>query len=226
MDLYEYQGKQFFAQYDIPVSPGEAVTTVDDAVAAADRIGYPVVVKAQVQVGGRGKAGGIKLAADTNEVREHATNIIGLDIKGHIVETVWIEKASDIAEEYYASFTLDRAAKKHLGMLSAQGGVEIETVAEKDPDAIAKIWVDPVDGLDEGTARQWVAAANLNPQATEGAVDILLKLYRCYVEGDADLVEINPLILKPTGEVHALDAKVTLDGNAEFRHEGWDVYDA
>ena len=226
MDLLEYQGKQLFATFDIPVSPGRAVTTVDDAVAAADEIGYPVVVKAQVLVGGRGKAGGVKLASNTDEAREHATNILGLDIKGHIVETVWIEKASDIAEEYYASFTLDRAAKKHLGMLSAQGGVEIEAVAEKDPDAIAKIWVDPVDGLDEATARQWVSSANLNPQATEGAVDILLKLYRCYVDADADLVEINPLILKPTGEVHALDAKVTLDGNAEFRHEGWDVYDA
>jgi len=139
---------------------------------------------------------------------------------------VWIEFASDIAEEYYASFTLDRAAKKHLGMLSAQGGVEIEAVAETDPDAISKIWIDPVDGLTPEAARAWVEAANLNPEANDGAVDILLKLYRAYTEGDADLCEINPLILKPTGEVHALDAKVTLDGNAEFRHEGWDVYDA
>jgi succinyl-CoA synthetase beta subunit len=226
VDLLEYQGKQFFASFDIPVSPGEAVTTVDDAVAAADRIGYPVVVKAQVHVGGRGKAGGVKLAANTEEAREHATNILGLDIKGHIVRTVWIEKASDIAEEYYASFTLDRAAKKHLGMLSAQGGVEIEAVAETDPDAIAKVWIDPVDGLTEDAARAWVEAAKLNPDATEGAVDILLKLYRAYTEGDADLCEINPLILKPTGEVHALDAKVTLDGNAQFRHEGWEAYEA
>ncbi len=226
MDLLEYQGKQFFASFDIPVSPGEAVTTVDEAVAAADRIGYPVVVKAQVHVGGRGKAGGVKLANDAAEAREHAGNILGLDIKGHVVKIVWIEKASDIAEEYYASFTLDRAAKKHLGMLSAQGGVEIEAVAETDPDAIAKIWIDPVEGLSETDARAWVSAANLNPAANDGTVDILLKLYRAYVEGDADLCEINPLILKPTGEVHALDAKVTLDGNAEFRHEGWDVYDA
>jgi len=226
VDLLEYQGKQFFASFDIPVSPGEAVTTVDEAVAAADRIGYPVVVKAQVHAGGRGKAGGVKLAADTAEAREHATNILGLDIKGHIVKIIWIEKASDIAEEYYASFTLDRAAKKHLGMLSAQGGVEIEAVAETDPDAIAKIWIDPVDGLSETDARAWVSAARLNPAATDGAVDILLKLYRAYVEGDADLCEINPLILKPTGEVHALDAKVTLDGNAQFRHEGWEAYEA
>src|SRR3954447_21352251 len=195
MDLYEYQGKQFFAEYDIPVSPGEAVTAVDAAVAAADRIGYPVVVKAQVQVGGRGKAGGIKLAANADECREHASNILGMDIKGHVVEVVWIEKASDIAEEYYASFTLDRAAKKHLGMLSAQGGVEIEQVAEENPDALAKIHIDPVDGLTEAQCREWVAAAALNPAATEGAVDILMKLYEAYVDGDADLVEINPLIL-------------------------------
>jgi succinyl-CoA synthetase beta subunit len=226
VDLFEYQGKQYFARYGIPVSPGEAVTTVDDAVAAAERIGYPVVVKAQVQVGGRGKAGGIKLAGDADETRTHATNILGMDIKGHTVETLWIELASDIAEEYYASFTLDRSAKKHLGLLSAQGGVEIEAVAAEDPDAIAKIWVDPVDGLTEDEARAWVEAAKLNPQATEGAVDILEKLYTAYVEGDADLVEINPLILKPTGEVHALDAKVTLDGNSLFRHPDYEVYEA
>ena len=226
MDLYEYQGKQFFASYDIPVSPGEAVTTVDDAVAAADRIGYPVVVKAQVQVGGRGKAGGIKLADDAASCREHAQNILGMDIKGHTVEILWIELASDIAEEYYASFTLDRAAKKHLGMLSAQGGVEIEAVAETDPDAIAKIHIDPVDGLSADACREWVLAAKLNPDVTDGAVDILLKLYRAYVEGDADLVEINPLIVKPDGAVHALDAKVTLDANALFRHPDYEQYDA
>jgi succinyl-CoA synthetase beta subunit len=226
MDLLEFQGKQLFAQYGIPVSPGEAVTTVGAAVAAADEVGYPVVIKAQVHVGGRGKAGGVKLAANADEAREHATFILGLDIKGHIVETIWVEHASDIAEEYYASFTLDRAAKKHLGMLSAQGGVEIEAVAETDPDAIAKMWIDPVDGLTEAVAREWVEAAKLNPAANDGAVDILLKLYRCYVEGDADLCEINPLILTPTGQVHALDAKVTLDGNAEFRHPDYAQYDA
>jgi succinyl-CoA synthetase beta subunit len=226
VDLFEYQGKQFFASFDIPVSKGEAVTTVEDALAAAERIGeFPVVIKAQVHVGGRGKAGGVKLANDLAEVREHATNILGLDIKGHVVKVIWIEVASDIAEEYYASFTLDRSAKQHLGMLSAEGGVEIETVAEENPDAIAKIWIDPVDGLDEPTAREWVRAANLNPAAEDGAVDILLKLYRAYTEGDADLTEINPLILKPTGEVHALDAKVTLDGNAAYRHE-WAEYEA
>jgi len=226
VDLFEYQGKQFFASFDIPVSAGEAVTTVDDAVAVAERLNsYPVVIKAQVHVGGRGKAGGVKLATNADEVREHASNILGLDIKGHIVKIIWVEVASDIDEEYYASFTLDRSAKMHLGMLSAQGGVEIEAVAESDPDAIAKVWIDPVDGLTDAVARDWVAAAKLNPAATEGAVDILKKLYTAYTEGDADLTEINPLILKPTGEVHALDAKVTLDDNAGFRHE-WADYEA
>jgi succinyl-CoA synthetase beta subunit len=225
VDLLEYQGKQFFATFGIPVSDGRAVTTVDDAVAAADAVGYPVVIKAQVHVGGRGKAGGVKLAHDADEAREHAGTILGLDIKGHVVKIVWVEHASDIAEEYYASFTLDRGAKKHLGMLSAEGGVEIESVAETNPDAIAKIWIDPVDGLTAEVARAWVEAASLNPAATDGAVDILLKLYTAYVDGDADLCEINPLILTPDGKVHALDAKVTLDNNAEFRHEGWEAFD-
>jgi succinyl-CoA synthetase beta subunit len=219
VDLFEYQGKQFFASYDIPVSEGGVADTPAEAVEIAERVGYPVVVKAQVQVGGRGKAGGIKLASDKDEVRTHADNILGMDIKGHVVHLIWIEKASDIAEEYYASFTLDRSAKKHLGMLSAEGGVEIEQVAADNPDAIAKIHIDPVVGLTEPAVREWVAAAKLNPDATEGAVDILLKLYRAYTEGDADLVEINPLILTPDGRVHALDAKVTLDGNAAFRHD-------
>jgi succinyl-CoA synthetase beta subunit len=225
VDLFEYQGKQFFAGFGIPVSPGEVADTVDDAVAAADRLGYPVVVKAQVMVGGRGKAGGVKLASNTAEAREHAEFILGLDIKGHIVKRLWIEKASDIAEEYYASFTLDRAAKKHLGMLSAQGGVEIEAVAEKDPDAIAKIWIDPVDGLTPEVARAWVEEAKLNPIANDGAVELLQKLYTAFTEGDADLAEVNPLILTPEGKVHALDAKVTLDDNASFRHD-WAEYEA
>jgi succinyl-CoA synthetase beta subunit len=225
LDLFEYQGKQFFARYGIPVSDGAPVDTVPEAVEVADRIGYPVVVKAQVQVGGRGKAGGIKLAENAEEVRTHAGNILGMDIKGHTVKVLWIEVASDIAEEYYASFTLDRGAKLHLGMLSAQGGVEIEQVAEENPDAIAKIHIDPVDGLTEAQCRKWVAAAQLNPAATEGAVDILLKLYQAYVDGDADLVEINPLIFTPDGRVHALDAKVTLDDNSVFRHPDYVEYD-
>jgi succinyl-CoA synthetase beta subunit len=226
MDLYEYQGKQFFARFGILVSPGEVADTADEALAAAEKLGYPVVVKAQVQVGGRGKAGGIKLADTADEVRTHATSILGLDIKGHVVRRLWIEQASDIAEEYYASYTLDRSAKKHLGMLSARGGVDIEAVAAEAPEAIAKIHIDPVDGLTEEQAREWVQAARLNPQAAEGTVAILLQLYDAYVDGDADLVEINPLILKPIGEVHALDAKVTLDGNSVFRHPDYAEYEA
>jgi succinyl-CoA synthetase beta subunit len=224
LDLFEYQGKQLFARYGIPVSAGDVAETVDQAVAAAEAAGYPVVVKAQVQVGGRGKAGGVKLAADVDETRTHAGNILGLDIKGHVVKRVWVEHASDIAEEYYASFTLDRAAKKYLGMLSAQGGVEIEQVAVESPDALARIDVDPVDGLSEAQCRKWVESAKLNPQATDGTVDILMKLYQVFVDGDADLVEINPLILTPEGKVHALDAKVSLDDNARFRHPEWDEF--
>ena len=223
MDLFEHQGKELFGSFGIPVSPGAVARTVDEAVDAGERLGYPVVVKAQVLIGGRGKAGGIKLAGDADEVRTHAGNILGLDIRGHVVERLWIEKASDIAAEYYASFTLDRSAKKHLGMLSAKGGIDIEAVAEEDPDAIARIHVDPVDGLDEATARKWVRAARLDPDAEQGAVDLLLTLYRCYVEADCDLVEVNPMILTPDGRVHALDAKVTLDDNAAFRHQ-WDEY--
>ena len=224
MDLFEYQGKQYFARYDIPVSAGGVADTVDEAIAAADAAGYPVVVKAQVQVGGRGKAGGVKLAEDAEEVRFHAGNILGLDIKGHVVHRLWVEHASDISKEYYASFTLDRGAKKYLAMVSAKGGVEIETVAEEDPTAIARMHIDPAGGFSTGDAVRLVDEAGLDPEAREGAAAILVELFRCYVEGDADLVEINPLILTPEGKVHALDAKVTLDDNASFRHPEWDAF--
>jgi succinyl-CoA synthetase beta subunit len=226
VDLYEYQGKQYFARFGISVSPGGVADTVDEAVAQAEKAGYPVVIKAQVKVGGRGKAGGVKLAANHDEVRLHAGNILGLDIKGHVVKRLWVEHASDIAKEYYASFTLDRPAKLHLGMLSAEGGVEIEEVAETNPDAIAKIHVDPVTGLSEETAREWVARADLDEEARAQAAALLVRLYHCYTEGDCDLAEINPLILTPEGKVHALDAKVTLDDNASFRHPEWEEYAA
>jgi succinyl-CoA synthetase beta subunit len=225
MDLFEYEGKQYFARWGIAVSPGDVADTVDDAVAVAERVGYPVVVKAQVKVGGRGKAGGVKLAANVEEAREHATNILGLDIKGHVVKRLWIEHASDIEKEYYASFTLDRPNKTHLGMLSAQGGVEIEVVAEEIPDAIAFLTIDPLRGLDLETARRWVAEAELDEIAREQAAELLVKLYTCYTEGDCDLAEINPLVLTPDGRVHALDAKVTLDENASFRHPEWAAYE-
>ncbi|HEY1761809.1 MAG TPA: ADP-forming succinate--CoA ligase subunit beta [Acidimicrobiales bacterium] len=226
MDLFEYQGKQYFAHYGIPASPGGVADTVDEAIAVAERVGYPAVVKAQVKVGGRGKAGGVKLANNVDEVREHASNILGLDIKGHVVKRLWIERSSDIQKEYYASFTLDRQNKTHLGMLSAQGGVEIEVVAEENPDAIAMLQVDPVRGLDVETARRWVAEAELDEVAREQAAELLVKLYDCYTRGDCDLAEINPLILTQDNKVHALDAKVTLDENASFRHPEWEEYRA
>ncbi len=224
MDLYEYQGKQYFARFGIPTSPGGVADTVDEAVAQAERAGYPVVVKAQVKVGGRGKAGGIKLADDAEEVRRHASAILGMDIKGHVVRRLWIERSSDIAREYYASFTLDRAAKKHLCMVSAKGGVDIEEVAATDPGAIARLHVDPVDGLSAEAAARLVADAGLDPEARAQAAQLLLELYTCYVEGDCDLAEINPLILTTEGKVHALDAKVTLDDNAAFRHPEWEEF--
>jgi succinyl-CoA synthetase beta subunit len=226
MDLFEYQGKQYFARYGIAVSPGDIADTVEEAVAVAQRVGYPVVVKAQVKVGGRGKAGGVKLANDIDEVRLHAGNILGLDIKGHIVRRIWVERSSDIAKEYYASFTLDRQNKTHLGMLSAQGGVEIEVVAEENPDAIAFLQIDPVRGLDLATARKWVDEAELDQVAREQAAELLVKLYECYTKGDCDLAEINPLILTPDNKVHALDAKVTLDENASYRHPEWEEFRA
>jgi succinyl-CoA synthetase beta subunit len=226
MDLFEYQGKQYFARYDIPVSAGACVVTVDGAVAVANAVGYPVVIKAQVQVGGRGKAGGIKLANNAEEARLHAGNILGMDIKGHVVNYIWVENASDIAEEYYASFTLDRGAKKHLLMLSAAGGVEIETVAEENPDAIVLRHIDPTKGITRDEAHKAAVDAKINPKAVDGVADMLVKLYRCFTEGDCDLAEINPLILRPDGGVHALDAKVSLDNNAAYRHPEWDEYRA
>ena len=224
MDLFEYQGKQYFAKFGIPVSPGDVADNVDKAVSVAEVVGYPVVIKAQVQVGGRGKAGGIKIANSATEVLEHASNILGMDIKGHVVKCVWIEHASDIDKEYYVSFTLDRSAKKHLCMVSSQGGVEIEQVAQENPGAILKLHVDPTQGISSDEARELVTNAHFDPRAIEGATDILVRLYECFTKGDADLVEVNPLILTPEGKVHALDAKVTLDDNAAFRHPEWDEY--
>jgi len=226
VDLFEYQGKQYFARYDIAVSAGGVALTVDEAVKQAELAQYPVVIKAQVQVGGRGKAGGIKLANNADEVRTHAKNILGMDIKGHIVKRIWVEHASDIDQEYYASFTLDRSAKRHLLMLSAQGGVEIEQVAVTDPTAIVKLYVNPIEGLSFDNARRAVVDARISEKAVDGVAAMLVKLYECFTKGDCDLAEINPLILKPNGEVHALDAKVTLDDNAAFRHPEWDEYRA
>jgi len=218
MDLLEYQGKQLFGRHGLAVSDGQAVTTVDDAVAAANAIGYPVVVKAQVLIGGRGKAGGVKLASDEAEAREHATNILGLDIKGHIVRTVWIEHASDIATEYYASVLLDRSAKKPLVMFSVEGGVDIEEVAENTPEKLIRENVDPLVGLTRAQAVDIATRGGADADVIEGVADALVALYEVWIEEDASLAEINPLIVTPDREVKALDAKVTLDDNALFRH--------
>jgi len=218
MDLLEYQGKQLFGRHGLAVSDGQAVTTVDDAVAAANAIGYPVVVKAQVLIGGRGKAGGVKLASDEAEAREHATNILGLDIKGHIVRTLWIEHASDIATEYYASVLLDRSAKKPLVMFSVEGGVDIEEVAENTPEKLIRENVDPLVGLSREQAVDIATRGGADADVIEGVADALVALYTVWIEEDASLAEINPLIVTPDREVKALDAKVTLDDNALFRH--------
>ena len=208
------------------MSPGFVVRGVPEAREIADRLGYPVVVKAQVHIGGRGKAGGIRLARDAEEVAAAAEAILGMDIGGHTVGCVLVEEAARIAAEYYASFTLDRSARSYLGMLSSRGGVDIEAVAESDPGSIARIWVDPLDGLGEAAARTWVRDARLDETAADELVEVLLKLYEAFVEGDADLVEINPLILTPEGQVRVLDAKVTLDDNSVFRHPEYRAYDA
>jgi succinyl-CoA synthetase beta subunit len=218
MDLLEYQGKQLFARHGVPVPSGTPATTVEEAVAAADEIGYPCVVKAQVQVGGRGKAGGIKVANDRTEAEAHASAILGMDIKGHTVHEVWIEAASDIAAEYYASIVFDRAAKKPLVMLSTQGGVEIEEVAEKDPTAIARLWVDPLLGFQAFHGRRLAYEAGVDADVVRPVGALLEKLYDAFVAEDATLTEVNPLIVTNDREVKALDAKVTLDDNAMYRH--------
>ena len=192
MDLLEYQGKQLFGRHGLAVSDGKAVTTVDDAVAAANEIGYPVVVKAQVLIGGRGKAGGVKLANDEAEAREHATNILGLDIKGHIVRTLWIEHASDIADEYYASVLLDRSAKKPLIMFSVEGGVDIEQVAEETPEKLVKVHVDPLVGLTKEQALDIATQGNADEDVREGVADALVALYEVWIEEDASLTAMLP----------------------------------
>lgn len=221
MDLFEYQGKQYFARFGIAVPSGQVADTVEAAVEAANQIAYPVVIKAQVQVGGRGKAGGIQVANSAEEARHHASNILGMNIKGHIVRRVWIENASNISDEYYVSFTLDRSAKQYLGMISSKGGVDIEQVAVEDPQAIHTIHIDPAEGLSPRLSQRFVDNANLHPAAVNQTVALVEKLYTCFVEGDADLVEINPLILSRDGRVYALDAKVSLDDSAAYRHPEW-----
>ncbi|MFA7324247.1 MAG: ADP-forming succinate--CoA ligase subunit beta [Candidatus Nanopelagicales bacterium] len=218
MDLYEYQAKQLFEAHQVPTTPGEVASSPDVAHEIARKIGTQVVVKAQVKTGGRGKAGGVKLAENPDDAKEKATAILGMDIKGHTVHRILVAEASDIAEEYYVSFLLDRTNRTFLAMASVEGGVEIEEVAVSNPDALAMIRVDALEGCTEAKAREIVAAAKFDDKIADQVVAILLKLWDVFVKEDATLVEVNPLVLTPGGTVLALDGKVTLDDNAAFRH--------
>jgi len=219
VDLYEYQGKQLFERFGIPVSEGRLATTPQEARAAAEELGGPVVVKAQVLTGGRGKAGGVKLADDPADAEAKAHDILGLDINGHVVRKLWIERASDIAKEYYLSITFDRGAKQPLYMLTTEGGVEIEQVAEEKPEALARLHVDPLEGFQPYQGRRLIYGAGIDdPSEQKQLLAIVEKLYRCFVESDAMLTEINPLIVTPDGVVRALDSKFTVDDSALFRH--------
>ena len=219
MDLYEYQGKQLFARAGIPVSEGRVATSPEEARAAAEELGGQVVVKAQVLTGGRGKAGGIKLAETPEEAEARAGEILGLDIRGHVVRKLWVEKASEIAKEYYLSVTFDRGEKKPLFMFTTQGGVDIEEVAAESPEALAKLHVEPLVGFQPWQARWLCFTAGLeDPDEQKQVMAIVAKLYDAFVHFDAMLCEVNPLIVTPEGEVKALDSKFTVDDNALFRH--------
>jgi succinyl-CoA synthetase beta subunit len=219
MDLYEYQGKQLFARFGIPVSEGRLATSREEAQAAARELGGQVVVKAQVLTGGRGKAGGIKLADSPEEAARQTEEILGMDIRGHVVRRVWIEKASDIAKEYYLSVTFDRGEKKPLFIFTTEGGIDIEEVAERSPGALARLHVDPLVGFQPYQARWLCFAAGVDdPDEQKQVIGIVGRLYDAFVGSDAMLCEINPLIVTPDGEVKALDSKFTVDDNALFRH--------
>jgi succinyl-CoA synthetase beta subunit len=219
LDLYEYQGKELFKRFGIPVSEGRLATTPEEARAAAEELGGQVVVKAQVLTGGRGKAGGVKLADGPADAERKAREILGLDIRGHAVHRVWIERASEIAKEYYLSVTFDRGTKRPLFMLTKEGGVEIEQVAAETPDALARLHVDPLEGFHPYQARRLIYGAGIeDPGEQKQILSIVERLYRCFVETDAMLCEVNPLIVTPEGEVKALDSKFTVDDSALFRH--------
>jgi succinyl-CoA synthetase beta subunit len=219
VDLYEYQGKELFRRFGIPTSEGRLASTPEEARTGAEEIGGQVVVKAQVLTGGRGKAGGVKLAEGPADAEEKARDIIGLDINGHVVRRLWIERASDIAKEYYLSVTFDRGEKKPLFMLTTEGGVEIEQVAEETPEKLARLHVDPLEGYQPYQARRLIYGAGIEDAGEQKQVlDIVGKLYECFVSQDAMLCEINPLIVTPDGDVRALDSKFTVDDNALYRH--------
>jgi succinyl-CoA synthetase beta subunit len=218
VDLYEYQAKDLFAAHGVPVLPGRTVESAADAAAVAAELGTAVVVKAQVKTGGRGKAGGVKLASTPEEAREKAQAILGLDIKGHVVHRVLVTEASDIGEEYYFSFLLDRSNRTFLAMASAEGGMDIEQLAVERPDALARVAVDAIAGVDRAKAEEIVAAAKIPAAVADQAAEVIVKLWETFVGEDATLVEVNPLVRDPQDQVIALDGKVTLDDNAAFRH--------
>lgn len=224
MDLFEYQAKELFAKHNVPTTPGRVTDTAEDAKTIATEIGKPVMVKAQVKTGGRGKAGGVKYAATADDAFTHAQNILGLDIKGHIVKKLLVSEASDIAEEYYISFLLDRANRTYLAMCSVEGGMEIEEVAATKPDRLARVPVDATKGVDEAFAREIAKKGHLPEEVLDAAAVTIAKLWEVFVGEDATLVEVNPLVRTPSrgendpGQILALDGKVTLDGNADFRH--------
>jgi succinyl-CoA synthetase beta subunit len=220
VDLYEYQARDLFAAHGVPVLPGAVASNPEEARAAAERIGSQVVVKAQVKVGGRGKAGGVRLAQTPEEAREKAEAILGLDIKGHVVHRVMVAQASDIAEEYYFSFLLDRSNRTFLAMASAEGGMEIEQLAVERPDALAKVPVDAIAGVDRAKAVEILTAGRFPVEVIEGAADAVVRLWETFVAEDATLVEVNPLVRDPQDRIIALDGKVTLDENAAFRQPG------
>ncbi|MGW0328865.1 ADP-forming succinate--CoA ligase subunit beta [Nocardia sp. NPDC003183] len=218
MDLFEYQAKELFVKHGVPSSEGRVCDTAEEARAIAEEIGKPVMVKAQVKVGGRGKAGGVKYAATPEDAFTHAQNILGLDIKGHIVKKLLVAEAKDIAEEYYISFLLDRSNRTYLAMCSVEGGMEIEEVAEKTPERLAKIAVDAVKGVDLAFAREIAEKGHLPADVLDAAAVTIQKLWEVFVNEDTTLVEVNPLVRTPNDEILALDGKVTLDENAEYRH--------
>jgi succinyl-CoA synthetase beta subunit len=220
MDLFEYQAKELFAKHNVPTTPGRVADTADDAKAIAERIGRPVMVKAQVKAGGRGKAGGVKYAATPEEAYVHANTILGLDIKGHIVNKLLVAEASDIAEEYYLSFLLDRANRTYLAMCSVEGGMEIEEVAATKPERLAKVEVDAIRGVDQAFARSIAERGHLPADVLDAAAVTIATLWELFVAEDATLVEVNPLVRTPDGQILALDAKITLDANADFRQPG------
>jgi succinyl-CoA synthetase beta subunit len=219
MDLYEYQGKELFRRFGIPVSEGRLATSAEDARTAAHELGGQVVVKAQVLTGGRGKAGGIKLADGPDEAEEHARNILGMDIRGHVVRKLWVEAASDIAREYYLSLTFDRGEKKALFMFTREGGIDIEEVAAEQPGALARLHVDPLEGFQPYQARRLIYQAGIEDEGEQKQIArIAERLYAAFVECDAMLCEVNPLIVTPDGHVKALDSKFTVDDNALYKH--------